>query len=144
MSDLGSFQITALAGSSRSIAAAARGVLSWEWDPVFGASLCAFDEEHVEAIRTTLDEVMSSRFSGDTISDAPDSVRAIARGHGGLRPGQELWILTGDHPLLYCAWWPWGSGTRVSARVGIVSSDQLSDASAERALRSWFGIEAPA
>ncbi len=132
--------VDALAARCRTIAGSADGALAWEWDGVFSAALAAFDASHSQAVREALGDAMGTSFSADTIATASAPIQQIVRGHGGLRAGQELWARTDAGPLLYCAWWPWGGGARISIRVGVEEAENFSSSTAEAGLRNWFRI----
>lgn len=134
-----------LAPRASTIVEVTKGVLTWEWDPRFGAALAGFDLSDVEKVRPVVEEVFGAAWSSANLPTAGDAVKAVAKAKGGLRPGQLLYTTDADSPAtLLCAWWVWGSGARISVRIGyVISSDgePAADAAAvESEFRSWFQI----
>jgi hypothetical protein len=113
----------------------------WEWDGRFEAGLLAFDKEREPAVLVVLDEVFDKIWSAKEVATGPDDVQALERRLGGLRSGQMLLTAFGRSagPTLWCAWWPWGSGARISIRIGVLT-DASETATAQATLRSALGI----
>jgi hypothetical protein len=58
----------------------------------------------------------------------PDTVGVIKDDLGGLMAGQILFTSDPNRGVvLFCAWWPWGNGEKISIRIGLWSK-QLTDA----------------
>jgi hypothetical protein len=96
------------------------------------------------AARAAIAEALPVTFSAASLAEAPDGVRALADGCGGLRAAQQL-LWGGDvaGPGAFGLWWPWGDGTTVTLRVGLHHVD-LPKVRYPR-LRDVFGIrQAPA
>jgi hypothetical protein len=114
--------------------------LVWDWDRRFGTAVGRVSDPDHLAVLTLADDCVAHRWDHETIDDAPNLVREICNGWGGLRPGQLLWASDPtETPLLFAAWWPWGSGTTFSLRIGCQMGD---DAPAQtemvKRLRSLF------
>jgi len=121
----------------RNLASAFGAALEWKWDGRFGTALAEFPLEKKEAVLGALDLHLVSRWNSASIADAPEVVQALRRHLGGLMAGQLLFLSDpAAEPPVYCAWWPWGNGQRISIRIGIFGS--VSDQNA--ALRNVFGI----
>jgi len=120
---------------------AADDASAWEWDGRFDAGLLSFERSRESFMLELLDEVFDKIWSIREVKTGPDDVLALVRSLGGLRSGQMLLTVNlGDGgPTLWCAWWPWGSGARISIRVGVLT-DAESEASAEATLRAAFGV----
>ena len=57
-----------------------------------------------------------------------DKYKAVQDDLGGLMAGQILFTSDPNRGVvLFCAWWPWGNGEKISIRVGLWSKN-LSDA----------------
>ena len=117
------------------------GDASWEWDDRFGAGLLAFDKAAEKNVLAVLDDVFDRIWSAKEMATAPGDVRSLETTLGGLRSGQML-LTAGvglGGPVLWCAWWPWGSGERISIRVGVLASAP-DGAAAQSAFRSALGV----
>lgn len=113
------------------------GYVDWGWDGRFGVAWASLDAADGMLIRDAADECFEHAWTSETIGDAGARIAKVARDlGGGLRPGQSL-VATdpSDEVVLYCAWWPWNDGRRISIRVGIAGAQ---DANAQ--LREWFGL----
>ncbi len=115
--------------------------LVWDWDRRFNTAVGRVsDPEHLPVL-ALLDDCFGHRWDHETIGAAPEVVQDISAGWGGMRPGQLLHTFdANEFPLLFTAWWPWGSGTTFSLRVGclITTGPEAEQAMAQR-LRSLFG-----
>ena len=93
--------------------------LTWDWDRRSSTAVGRVSAPEHLAVLTLLDDTFASCWDHQSIGAAPDVTRTIADGWGGLRPGQRLYTFDPDDaPLLFAAWWPWGSGTTFSVRFG--------------------------
>ena len=112
--------------------------VTWKWDGRFSVALAEFAVSQSQAIRSVIDRFFPAVWDSSSVSEACDMVLGTRQRLGGLMPGQLLF--TPEHPLegsLFCAWWPWGNGTTISIRIGLVGG---SDASPELP-KEPFGIE---
>ena len=126
-----------------SLAASVRGALEWKWDGRFGAVLAEFSADRADELLETLQQHFSSSWDSTSVRDAPEIVQAASKKLGGLMPGQRLLISDLDNrACVFCAWWPWGNGLRISIRVAPFGEDvQAEEASAWIAvLQSAFEI----
>ena len=125
------------------LAAAFRGILDWKWDGRFGAVLAEFPLKIEASVLGVLDQYLVSRWDSTSIADAPETVKKV-KGHlGGLMAGQILLLSSPDvEPLVYCAWWPWGSGQTISIRIGLFGggSDEEAKQTNADVLKAAFGI----
>lgn len=132
-----------LADACQTLKGAGGGALQWEWDGRFGAALCSFESDVERSVLAVLDEVFDRIWSAKEVSSGPSEVGDLVANFGGLRSGQMMLTVDKgpDLPLMFCAWWPWGSGERISIRVGLVGRPgSPTDDELEAALRGWFGI----
>ena len=135
--------LSSLQAACSQIKDAAGGALAWEWDTRFGAVLTAFDSERERDVLAVLDEVFDKVWSAAELRAAPAQVSQVARSLGGLRSGQMLLTAFVDSPgpMLYCAWWPWGSGARISVRIGCApGTGPLDPSEPDASLRRWFDV----
>jgi len=124
-------------GICRHLACAFGVALEWKWDGRFGTALAEFPSGDSADALGALNLHLVSRWDIASIADAPEAVQALRKHLGGLMTGQLLLLSDpAAEPLVYCAWWPWGNGQRVSIRIGIFGSGSDQDA----VLRSAFGI----
>jgi len=117
--------------------------LDWSWDGRFQTALAEFTVDQQGEILEILERFLPQSWDADSLADAPDATRSIARRLGGVMPGQQLLVSDPSAgPVLFCAWWPWGNGHRVSIRIGLARSDEEA-ASANvgtGTLKTWFGV----
>jgi hypothetical protein len=102
------------------LAVAFRGVLEWKWDGRFDAALAEFSVDMKDEVLGILQLHLASSWNSSNVREASDVVREVSKKLGGLMPGQLL--LLSDHEpettaCIFCAWWPWGNGQKISIRV---------------------------
>jgi hypothetical protein len=120
-----------------------RDTLVWQWDARLGAALSPFPSSHSAAVHALLRPLFETRWTSDTVSGASPVGRAIAAEFGGLDPGQELFVSeSADGVALFGCWWPWGSGDRISIRVGVwlAGVPETDRVALVREFRGWFGV----
>jgi hypothetical protein len=101
------------------------------------ASSIPLTEEPVA--RAVIRDMFPTIWTATTLADAPEGVRTLATGCGGVRASQQLlWNGAADGPGAFGLWWPWGDGTTVTLRVGLHNLD-LPKVRYPR-LRDIFGI----
>jgi hypothetical protein len=97
----------------------------WEWDPRFGCALSTVTKAQEAAAWAALSAVLPAVWTGKTLSDGPALVRETGTKTGGLRGDQKMFSENlEDGAIVYCLWWPWGSGSNFSARVGARGTDR--------------------
>jgi hypothetical protein len=91
------------------------------------------------AARAAMASLLPTSFSAQTLASAPEGVRKLAEGCGGVRSSQLLfWGGEAGAPGAFGLWWPWGDGTTVSLRVGLHDVDLPKERYPR--LRDIFGI----
>jgi hypothetical protein len=91
------------------------------------------------AARAAMSEVLTTSWTAQTLAEAPEDVRKLAEGCGGVRSSQLLfWGGGPGAPGAFGLWWPWGDGTTVSLRIGLHDLDQPKERYPK--LRDIFGI----
>jgi hypothetical protein len=111
---------------------------SWEWDGRFACALSTVGGADEAKARQALLAGLPAAWTAQKLPDAPALLRKICAGTGGLRGGQM--IFSADLPdgtCAYCLWWPWGSGSNFSARVGAAAADGTD---LTFAVRAGFGL----
>jgi hypothetical protein len=127
----------------KELLSAFQGILSWQWDSRFGTVLAEFNADNKDSIRPILDRFLKNTWDSSNIDKAPRTVKKINIYLGKLRSGQML--LTSDTTrmaYIYCAWWPWGSGSTISIRIAPCYK-RLSDPEKTEKIqqfKGWFGI----
>ena len=105
----------------------------WEWDPRFAAIASSFETTLEPQVRASAVLAFPRGWTAKSIDTAPPEFRELAT-RTGLRAGQRL--LGGD-PLacasLFGLWWPWGSGDKVTLRIGLLTGDVAP-------IRELFGV----
>jgi len=95
-----------------------QGELTWKWDGRFNTVLIEFTTEYNEKVLSVINRHLSSIWNSSNIEEAPDIVQVISTRMGSLRAGQILFTSDPDQDaLVFCAWWPWGNGSKVSIRL---------------------------
>lgn len=113
--------------------------LVWDWDRRFDTAVGRVSAPDHTAVLTLLDDCHAHRWDHESIANAPEVVRGISDGWGGLRPEQLLWASDpAESPLLFAAWWPWGSGTTFSARIGCLMDTADTQTQMAQRLRKMF------
>ncbi len=122
--------LAALQSRVKTFVDATRSVLEWEWDGRFGVMLTAFDAPDLSAVQPPLRTLFLVEW---TTANLTDTGKAVVARMGGMRGNQKQHARE-DQATLYGAWWPWGSGDRISIRVGVWPHGTLDQA----ALQAWF------
>lgn len=100
-----------------------RDLLVWEWDSRFSAALSVTKNPQHRKVITLLEELFPSVWTHENIQGAPERIVELSNDWGGLRPGQKMFTCDpSEDPLLFAAWWPWGSGTTFSLRISCITS----------------------
>lgn len=117
--------------------------LEWKWDGRFGAALAEFSRDREDEMRALLEKGFTASWESANWKEAPVLTQAIIKKLGGLMPGQRLLVeAVAESVCVFCAWWPWGNGAKISIRIAPFGMD-LSDkelASQASVLRGWFKI----
>ena len=127
----------------RELSSVFQGTLTWKWDTRFETVLAEFGIDKKDNIRATLEQHLSAAWDSANVDSSPDTVRVIKDDLGGLMAGQILFTSDPNRGVvIFCAWWPWGNGEKISIRIGLWSKN-LSDAEyAEnlQQLKVFFGV----
>jgi hypothetical protein len=124
----------------RAFVAATREFLRWEWDGRFLLMLSVCDANNRADVEALIDQCFPHKIGSDD-KDLPTCARDVMGGIGGLRPRQFLYLTEVDRdPVMFCAWWPWGGGGKVSLRFGCWSAQLHGPGRAElrAAFQRWF------
>ena len=135
--------IKALENSFRDLAKAFDGKIEWKWDGRFKTALGEFSADMKDDVLGLLEQYLVSTWDSSSLSDAPDVVKQVSKNLGGLMSGQLLLLSDLNKPtFIFCAWWPWGNGTKVSIRIAPFSEDLSGEEAVAltAAFRSWFKI----
>lgn len=112
----------AIEGKARGLATAFRGIFEWQWDGRLKTVLAEFPIDRKTEILGILEEHLVCKWDSSNVNEAPDAVREIVGMLGGLMSGQLLLLSDPEKPaFLFCAWWPWGNGQKISIRIGLFS-----------------------
>ena len=102
----------------RDLAAAFSGVVEWKWDARFKTAVAEFDSVKKDEVLGILEQHLVSTWDSASVKEAPDVVQQVSKNLGGLTSGQLLLLTDSKQAaFIFCAWWPWGSGTRISIRI---------------------------
>ncbi|MFC2108731.1 hypothetical protein ACFLS5_04630 [Candidatus Bipolaricaulota bacterium] len=135
--------IGALEDEFRDLAEAFGGILEWKWDGRFKTALAEFPVEKKDEVLGILEQYLVSTWDSTNVKDAPDVVQEMSKCLGGLMSGQLLLLPDSRQAAcIFCAWWPWGSGAKISIRIGPYSKELSDEEAAELVtiFRGWFKI----
>ena len=95
---------------------------AWEWDGRFGCALSTVGKDLEASAREALGAELPSIWTADRLAEAPAVIQAVCAHAGGLRGAQRVFAAElADGTLVYCLWWPWGSGANFSGRIGAIA-----------------------
>jgi hypothetical protein len=107
----------------------------WEWEGRLDCALSVIAAADEAQTRTTLADALPVTWTADSLADAPPLIQQICARSGGLYPRQMAFSAElPDGVFAYALWWPWGSGARITVRIGV------SHQSALPALRAALGL----
>ena len=118
-------------------------IVGWKWDGRFGTALAEFSADMKDEVLALLEKHLISSWNSFSVKKAPDVVQEIARNLGGLMAGQLLLLSDSNQaPFIFCAWWPWGNGTKISIRLAPFIKDLAAEdaAALTTIFRGWFKI----
>ncbi len=133
----------ALENEFRDLADAFHGMLEWKWDERFRTALAEFSTDMKDEVLGILEQYLVSTWDSSNVKEAPDVIQEITRHLGGLMSGQLLLLSDSRQPAcIFCAWWPWGSGTKISIRIAPFSKDLTDEETSAlmTVFRGWFKI----
>jgi len=94
------------------------GIVEWAWDGRFGTALGEFTSTEKSQVLVILEQHLVSSWDSSSVKEAPDVVQSIVKTLGGLMSGQLLLLSDSRQAAcIFCAWWPWGSGEKISIRI---------------------------
>jgi len=106
------------------------------WDGGMNTALLTFEIGEKDAVMAAAERHLETTWTSDTVDGAPDVITDLISGLGGLRSGQWVMHSKVGGPFLVAIFWPWGSGSPISLRIGVVGGDDAADAR----LKTWMGI----
>jgi hypothetical protein len=108
----------------------------WSWDGRFSMMSSAVTGADIETARALASKALPHSFDVSTLATAPDALRSLVDGCGGLRGNQLVFCDDTSAPTTVGLWWPWGGGGTVSLRVGLLDSGD----DATKSLRAIFEL----
>jgi len=117
-------------------------ITEWEWDNRYAAALAVFELPHDGQVLALVTELLPCSWDQLDIETAPEPVRDISGAWGGLEAAQRLFVRDPEvEPVLFAAWWPWGSGEKFSLRVSCSArSEAMVGTDPQAQLRGFFGL----
>jgi len=123
------------------LAVSFENVVEWQWDGRFKTPLAEFPIDRKGEILELLEKHLVSRWDAASVAEAPEVVQEILKTLGGLMSGQLLLLSDLEKPaFLFCAWWPWGNGQRISIRIGAFGDEASAKEALTQAVRDRFGV----
>jgi hypothetical protein len=135
--------VQSMGSEFENLAAAFRGIVEWKWDGRFKVALGEFPVDVKDDVRGILDRFLPFTWNASNVKKAPDAVQQVTKSLGGLMSGQLLFLSDSTKAaFIFCAWWPWGNGTRISIRLAPVGVNLTDEERADlmTAFRGWFKI----
>lgn len=111
---------------------------TWEWDAPFECALTTLKQDAEAQGRATLSANLPGAWTRKTLDKAPALAQQVCAQTGGLRGDQLIFTADLGDIVAYALWWPWGSGSTFSIRIGVASSSAGQNLTP--ALRSAFGV----
>ena len=117
--------------------------LPWQWDGRFDTVMAELGDNLMDTVQSTLKKHFENIWDSSSIAAAPEIVLQLTESFSELMPGQLLFTSNPEmEAVVFCAWWPWGRGDRVSIRIatfypgeaGVTKDEQIEK------LRTWFGL----
>ena len=134
-------ELKALEADVKNLVVALHDVVEWQWDGRFRTVLAEFPIDRKAEVLSVLEKRLVRKWDASNVDEAPNGVREIASSLGGLMSGQLLLLSDPDaEPIIYCAWWPWESGQRISIRIGVSSKVPEQKEALVRMLRDRFDL----
>jgi hypothetical protein len=99
----------------------------WTWDARFATIAASFAIELEPVVRQSAQLAFPRGWTKKSLENAPEEFRALAE-RTGMRSNQRL--LGGDAvfaPKLFGLWWPWGSGDKITLRIGVLDVDAATE-----------------
>lgn len=127
----------------KELSGAFQGILSWKWDERFETALAEFKVENKARVHDELVLRLGSIWDVSNVESAPEVVKTIISGFGGMMPGQLLFTSDPQQAaLVFCAWWPWGNGQTISLRIAPFYRNAAGSDTDKAAgqLKEWFGV----
>ena len=94
----------------------------WSWDNRFNCLASSFNTEQDAEARAIVLRFLPREYTAKSIAAAPQAVRDVADGTGGVRTDQRLYSTSteqGGRLIAFGLWWPWGDETTISLRIGL-------------------------
>ncbi|MDH5737767.1 MAG: hypothetical protein OEZ23_05620 [Gammaproteobacteria bacterium] len=118
--------------------------LYWQWDNRFDTALAQFNITDESVIRAVLDRYLSVQWDSSAANSAPVNIQNVLSRLGGLKGGQLFWTSSAEaDEYVYCAWWPWGNGEKISIRLApawLHTQNETPENDVHMVMR-WFGID---
>ena len=93
------------------------GLLSWQWDDWTETFLADFDTENEFLTRAIVEKHLPNLWDISNIHLAPREIQEVYNHLGRLRRTQFLFSSDAlDKDFVFCAWWPWDNGQKISLR----------------------------
>jgi hypothetical protein len=111
---------------------------AWSWDGRMCCVTSTFPVATQERARGATLAALPTEYTRASIETAPAPLVALVRRLGGLRTGQSLFVGSEPARVAFGLWWPWGPGTPISLRIGLLGVGE--DEDPNRRLRELFAV----
>ncbi|MGJ8679841.1 hypothetical protein [Paraglaciecola sp.] len=98
-------------------------LVKWKYDDFHKVMLAEFSVDKKDQVMFSLKGLLPNSWDAKSIKKAPPEIKHYAGSFGKLIKQQQL--LSGaieKHPTVMVAWWPWGHGATISARVFLTNT----------------------
>ena len=108
----------ALAAMGQEIHNAFQDLLTWQWDDRLEAVLAEFEVADNGEVIAILQRFFNFDWDHHSVGGAPENVKKLKKDLGGIMGAQILFTTDpAEGTFLFCAFWPWGNGEKVSIRI---------------------------
>ena len=97
---------------------------NWELDARFSTPFVQLDIDDSDPVKESMSRIFDNQWDNTTIGNATVLEKSLARSLFGIEKEQLLFTTVEDSTLIFCAWWPWGSNSKVSLRIGYYSEEK--------------------
>jgi hypothetical protein len=110
----------------------------WSWDGRMCCVTSSFPATAQEQARAATLAALPTEYTKANVGSAPAPFVELVECAGGLRPGQSLFVGEAPGRAAFGLWWPWGAGSPISLRIGLLGVD--ADDEPNRRLRELFDV----
>ncbi|MCF2948395.1 hypothetical protein L0668_09780 [Paraglaciecola aquimarina] len=98
-------------------------LVKWKYDDFHKVMLAEFSVDKKDQVLFSLKNLLPNCWDAKSIKKAPPEIKHFAGSFGKLIKEQKLFCSHIDNrPQVMVAWWPWGHGATISARIFLTNT----------------------